>query len=80
MNIFMNLVKRSLVEGEIKSGIRAFGEVRALVGASLLLALNSKTRLWPASSSCFPVESARGLTQRLGQVQDPGAIAMEIWL
>ena len=30
-NIFINYMKKSLVEGEIKRGVRAFEEVKALV-------------------------------------------------
>ena len=63
MNIFMNLVTRSLVEEGIRGGVEAFREVEALVGASLLPALNSPTGFWPASSSFSPVRFARGLTQ-----------------
>ena len=74
----MNLVKRSLVEERIRGGVGASKGVGALVGASLLPALNRRTRLWPASSSCSPVGLAGGLTQRLCQARDPGAIVMEI--
>ena len=72
------MVKRSLVEGRIKGGIGACEGVGALVGASLLPALNSRTGPWPASSSCSPVGLAGGLMQGLRPVRDPGAIAMKI--
>ena len=62
MNTFMNLVKRSLVEGGIKGEIRAFEGIKALVGASLLPVLNSWTGPWPASSFCSSVRLAEGLT------------------
>ena len=55
----MNLVKRSLVEKRTKSGIRAFGEVKILIEASLLSILDFLTKFWPASSSYFSVKSAR---------------------
>ena len=74
----MNLVKRSSVERGTKSRIRASGRVEALVGVSLLLALNPQIRPWSASSFCSPVGLAGGLTQGLHRVQNSGAIAMEI--
>ena len=66
------------MEEGIRGGVGASGGVRALVGASLLPALNPRTGPWPASSSCSPVGSAGGLTWGLCRAQDPGAIAMEI--
>ena len=78
MNIFMNLVKKSLVEGGTKSGVRASGGVRALVGASSLSAFNPWTGPWPANSFCSLVGSAERLMQKLHQVRDPEAIVMEI--
>ena len=74
----MNLVKRSSVEGGIKSRVRAFRGVRSLIEASLLLTLNFLTRPWPISLSCFLIGLVRGLMQGLGQVQDFEAIVMEI--
>ena len=62
MNTFINLVKRSSVEERTRDGVGASGGVGALVGASLLLALNPQTEPWPASSSYSLVGSARELT------------------
>ena len=78
MNTFMNLVKRFLVEEGTRGGIGASGGVKALIGASLLPVLNLRTGPWPVSSSCSPIGSAGGLTQGLRQIQDLGAIAIEI--
>ena len=78
MNTFINLVKKSLIEGGTRGGIGAFKEIRALIRASLLLALNSWTGPWPANLSCSLVRLARGMMQGLRRPQDPGAIAMEI--
>ena len=78
MNTFMNLVKRSLVEERTRVGVGASEGVGALVGASLLPALNSQTGPWPASSSCSPIGLVGELTQGLRRAQDPGAIAIEI--
>ena len=41
------------------------GEVRALVGASLLLTLNLVARSWLANLSCFLVKLIKRLTQGL---------------
>ena len=65
MNTFMNLVKKSLVEGGTRGRIRASGGVRASVGASLLPALNPQTGPWPANSSCSSMKSVEELTQGL---------------
>ena len=78
MNIFMNLVKRFLVEKGTRDGVGASEGVGALVEASSLPALNLQTGPRPARSSCSLVRLAEGLTQGLRQAQDPGAIAMEI--
>ena len=64
--------------GRIRGGVGASGGVRALVGTSLLPALNLWTEPWPASSSYSPVVLAGRLMQRFCQARDPGAIAMEI--
>ena len=74
----MNLVKKSLIEGGTKGGVGISGGVKALIKALLLLALNPQTGPWPVSSSCSPVELARGLTQKLHRAQDFKAIVMEI--
>ena len=66
------------MEERTRGGIRAFEGVEALVGASLLLALNLYTGLWLASLSCFPVGLAERLMQGLRQPQDSGAITMRI--
>ena len=66
------------MEERTKGGVGVSGGVGALVGASLLPALNLRTGLWPASSSCSPVGSVGRLTQGLCRAQDLGAIAMEI--
>ena len=78
MNIFMNLVKRSLIKKGTEGRIGASKGVSALIRASLLLTLNSWTRPWLANSSYFLVGLIRRLTQGLHQAQDSGAIAMEI--
>ena len=78
MNTFMNLVKKSLVEEGTRGGVGAFEGIGALVGASLLPALNPWTGPWPASLSYSPVGSAGGLTRGLRQARDLEAIAMEI--
>ena len=72
------MVKRSLVERGTRGGVGASRGVGALVGASLLPALNPRIGPWPASLFYSLVESAGGLTQELCQAQDPGAIAMKI--
>ena len=61
MDIFINLVKKFLVEGGTRGGVGAFRGVKALVGASLLLTLNPRTGLWPVSSSYSLVKLAGGL-------------------
>ena len=58
----MNLMKRSLVDGEIRGEVRASKGVGASVGALLLPALNPRTGPWPASSSDSSVRLARRLT------------------
>ena len=74
----MNLVKKSLVEEGTRGRVRASGGVKVLIKASLLPALNFRTRHRLASSSCSLVESVERLTQRFRQARDPGAIIMEI--
>ena len=78
MNTFMNLVKRSLVEGGTKDGVGASGGIGASLRASLLPALNLQIGSWPASSSCSLMGLARGLTQGLYRARDLGAITMKI--
>ena len=78
MNTFMNLIKRSLIEGGTRDRVEASGEVETLVGASSLPALNPQTGPWPASSFYSPMGSAGELTRGLHQVRDSGAITMEI--
>ena len=78
MNTFINLVKKSLVKERTRGGVGASKGVRASVRASSFLALNPRTELWLASSSCSPVRSAKGLTRGLRRAQNPGAIVIEI--
>ena len=68
----MNFVNKSLAGGEIKGRVRALGGI----GASLLLASDFSGA--PASSSCSPGISAKGLTQRLRWViRNPGTITKD---
>ena len=79
MNTFINLVKKSSVERGIKSRVRSFEEIGALVGASSLPVLDFFARFWaPASLSSSLTGSAKVLTQGLWQAQDLVAIAMEL--
>ena len=78
MNTFMNVVKRSLMEGGTRGRVRAFGGVEASVEASSLPALNPRIGPWPASSSYSSMGSAGGLMRGLRRAQDPGAIAIKI--
>lgn len=73
----MNMVKRSLVEEEIRGGIGASRGVGALVKAIWLPILDLLPRPWPASSSCSSVGFVGKLRQDLCRAQDLGAIAKE---
>ena len=65
MNTFINLVKKFFIGEGIKRGVRALGEVNALIKTSLLLALDPLTGLWaPVSLFCF-VKLAKKLLQGL---------------
>ena len=76
MNTFMNLIKKSLEVRRTIDGVETSKNIRALIGASLLLALDPPTRrLAPASSSSLSAGLIEVLTQGLQRViQDPGAI------
>ena len=80
MNTFINLIKRSLIEKGTRDGVGASGEIKALVGASLLPTLNLETELWPASSLYSLVGLVGGLMQGLRRIQNSRAIIMEILL
>ena len=75
----MNIVNWSWVGGEMRGRVGASGEIGALVGALLLLVLDSFAGPWVlASSSCSPKGSGRRLMQGLRQAQDTGAIATKL--
>ena len=78
MNTFMNLVKKSSVEGGTRGKIGAYKEVKTLIGVSLLPTLKSLTKLWLANSSCSLMRLVGELMQGFHQIQDLRAIAMEI--
>ena len=58
----MNLVKRFLVKRGIRDKIETLKEVKALVGASLLITLNFLTKLWLASLSYSLIRFTERLT------------------
>ena len=67
----MNLMKKFLVGGTWDR-VRALGKVRAL----LLPASNLFTGPWGSVNSFyFPMRLARGLSQKLCQIQDPKVIS-----
>ena len=75
MNTFINLVKRFLVGERTKGGVGASRKIKALVKALLLPTLDFLARLWAPTSSCyFSTRLAKGLTQKLRQIPDLGAI------
>ena len=68
-------MKRFSVGNKTRNKVEALKGIKALVKALSLPTLDLYTGPWPVSLFYFSVKSAGGLTQRLYQTQDTGAIA-----